>query len=107
TTFAGGPASPPVSLFDFQVNGFGGVDFQQDGLAPAQLRRALVALVETGTSRIFLTLISAPIDRLCARLERLEALRPRLGSSADVIAGYHLEGPWLSREEGYCGAHDP
>jgi N-acetylglucosamine-6-phosphate deacetylase len=100
-------ASAPPSLFDFQVNGFGGVDFQQDGLTPSQLLQAVAALARCGTGQIFVTLISDTIDRLCARLENLENLRCGEPALRRAIAGYHLEGPWLSPETGYCGAHNP
>jgi N-acetylglucosamine-6-phosphate deacetylase len=93
--------------FDMQVNGFGGVDFQQDGLTPAMLDHAVSGLLAHGTGRILLTLITDTIDRLCRRLEEIERLCQGNGRARGVIAGYHLEGPWLSREEGYHGAHDP
>lgn len=92
-------------FFDHQVNGFAGVDFQQPDLSAAQLGAALRALRERQT-RILLTLITDRIDALCARLERLEALA-REQPDADVIAGYHLEGPYLSPLPGYHGAHPP
>lgn len=94
-------------LFDFQVNGFGGVDFQQDGLSGDQLRQAIVALRRHGTFRIFATLITDEIDRLCVRFEHLEKLCGADAMARETIAGYHLEGPWLSPEPGYRGAHPP
>jgi N-acetylglucosamine-6-phosphate deacetylase len=94
-------------LFDLQVNGFAGVDFQQDDLRPRDLARAVAALRSRNTERILLTLITERIDRLCAKLGRLEAFRRRSPVGAATIAGYHLEGPYLLPEPGYCGAHDP
>ncbi len=106
------PAAPDPNvsaggLFDFQVNGFGGVDFQRDGLTRDQLRRAVTALRTHGAGRIFVTLITDESDRLCARLRRFEELRADDEAAARMIAGYHLEGPWLSPQPGYCGAHPP
>lgn len=94
-------------LFDFQVNGFGGVDFQQDGLGADELRHAVAVLRLHGVERIFLTLITDEVDRLCRRLENIERLRALDSAVAAMIAGYHLEGPWLSPEPGFCGAHRP
>ncbi len=97
--------SSNTSLFDIQINGFAGVDFQRDGLALPELRRAVEALRAHETHRIFLTLISDKIDALCRRFERIEALRHQEPLIAETICGYHLEGPFLNPEEGYCGAH--
>ncbi len=98
------PSSP---LFDFQVNGFGGVDFQRDGLSTDDLRRAASALRQHGVGSIFATLITAEVECLCRRLEAMEGARAQDAAVAGMIAGYHLEGPWLSPRPGYHGAHPP
>ncbi|MEO6246672.1 MAG: N-acetylglucosamine-6-phosphate deacetylase, partial [Opitutaceae bacterium] len=38
-------------------------------------------------------------------LEQFEKLRFASPACAQMIAGYHIEGPWLSPEPGYRGAH--
>jgi N-acetylglucosamine-6-phosphate deacetylase len=96
---------PAAPLFDFQVNGFGGVDFQRDDLARANLGHAVGALRQHGVGAIFVTLITAEIDALCRRLEAFERACARDRAVARMIAGYHLEGPWLSAEPGFRGAH--
>ncbi|MBC7369366.1 MAG: N-acetylglucosamine-6-phosphate deacetylase [Undibacterium sp.] len=92
-------------LFDFQVNGFGGVDFQRDDLTVAQFERAVAVLRSHGTAGIFATLITDEIETLCRRFAAFEKLCASAPSSANAILGYHLEGPWLSPEPGYRGAH--
>jgi len=94
-------------LFDFQVNGFAGVDFQRDGLTPADWSRAARALRGHGARAIFVTFVTARVDRLCRRLEACERARSRSPVLRSLVAGYHLEGPWLSPEAGYRGAHPP
>jgi len=105
------PTSPshdiPDSLVDFQVNGFAGVDFQSDALDASQLRRAVAALRRHRVARIFATLITDDVDRLCRRFERFEQLCAEDSAARQLIAGYHLEGPWLSPVPGFCGAHSP
>lgn len=91
--------------FDLQVNGFAGVDFQQADLTAHELRRAVVGLHHHGTSRILLTLITDSIGRLWAKLANIESILRRHPSLAETIVGYHLEGPYLLPEPGYCGAH--
>jgi N-acetylglucosamine-6-phosphate deacetylase len=94
-----------MRLFDFQVNGFAGVDFQSHDLSVEELRAAVKGLEEHQTSGILLTLITDTGDALCRKLENIEALRSRDETLARVIKGYHLEGPWISTEPGYHGAH--
>jgi N-acetylglucosamine-6-phosphate deacetylase len=96
---------PELPLFDFQVNGFGGVDFQRDDLSEEDLRRATSALRQHGTGAIFATLVTAEVDRLCRRFEAMERARSRDAAVARMVAGYHLEGPWLSPKPGFRGAH--
>src|SRR5688500_14929818 len=93
--------------FDLQVNGFAGIDFQRDDLTAEMLERAVAGLLAHGTGRILLTLITDRVDRLCRRLEAIEQLCRVSEAARQVIIGYHLEGPWLSPEPGYHGAHDP
>jgi N-acetylglucosamine-6-phosphate deacetylase len=97
--------APP--LLDVQVNGFGGVDFQQDNLSSADLLRAIRALRATGCARACVTLITDDWPRLLDRLKHLCELRASNSELISAIAGWHLEGPFLSAEPGYHGAHPP
>ena len=102
------PASSPLpGLFDFQVNGFGGVDFQAETLTRAELEHAVAVMRRHGLAGIFATLITDEIDAHCRRLENFERLRAASPEIARMIVGYHIEGPWLSPEPGYRGAHPP
>ena len=96
-----------TSLFDIQVNGFAGVDFQQGDLSAADLRLAVDGLAAHETRRFFLTLITDGIGSLCAKLKNLERIRAADPTVKEAVCGYHIEGPWLSAEPGYRGAHDP
>lgn len=94
-------------LFDLQVNGFAGVDFQRPEITRAGLERAAEALRRHRTTGILFTLITDTIDALAAQLERVERFRAESASLQEMIAGYHIEGPYLLPELGYHGAHDP
>lgn len=94
-----------AKLFDFQVNGFAGVDFQGDHLKQEDMAQAVAALRRHRTTAILVTLITDRVDALCRKLERLESYRRRDERIAAVVRGYHLEGPWISTEPGYHGAH--
>jgi N-acetylglucosamine-6-phosphate deacetylase len=96
-----------TSLFDIQINGFAGVDFQHADLTAAQVRRAVDALGRHQTLRFFIALITDSIAALETKLANLERIRARDPVVASAVCGYHLEGPWLSPSAGYRGAHDP
>jgi len=95
----------PVSLFDIQVNGFAGVDFQAARPEAAALRHACGALRRHGTHRILLTLITDDIDALEEKFARIEEIRAGDPLVRETVPGYHLEGPWLNPADGYRGAH--
>jgi N-acetylglucosamine-6-phosphate deacetylase len=102
------PEEPAIAgLFDFQVNGFAGIDFQQDDLELRDVQRAVSGLRQHGTSRIFVTIVTDEVDRMCRRLERFEAFCRLDPAVASMCVGYHLEGPWMSPQPGFRGAHPP
>ncbi|MBM6592500.1 N-acetylglucosamine-6-phosphate deacetylase [Microvirga pudoricolor] len=92
-------------LFDLQVNGFAGVDFNDAGLTPEAFDRALAGMLETGVTLCLPTLITADEATLAVRFRALDhAVREsRLGPR--MVPGYHLEGPFLNPTEGYAGCH--
>jgi N-acetylglucosamine-6-phosphate deacetylase len=101
------PNSISPRWFDFQVNGFGGIDFQAETLTLAEMDHAVTVLLRHGVAGIFLTLITDEIDAHCRRLENFERLCAVSSRVAKMVVGYHIEGPWLSPEPGFRGAHPP
>jgi N-acetylglucosamine-6-phosphate deacetylase len=95
------------ALVDLQVNGFAGIDFQQDNHSVDQLLAAVRSLRTAGCTRFLLTLITDDWPKLLARLRVLRALRATSSELQRAIAGWHIEGPFLSAETGFCGAQDP
>ncbi|MEE2615464.1 MAG: N-acetylglucosamine-6-phosphate deacetylase [Verrucomicrobiota bacterium] len=96
---------PP--LVDLQINGFAGIDFQKDKLSVEQLMHATSALENSGCSKFFFTLITSEWDIMTERLAKAKELRDKHTKLQQAIAGWHIEGPFLSSETGYCGAHPP
>jgi N-acetylglucosamine-6-phosphate deacetylase len=86
-------------LFDLQVNGFGGVDFNAPGLTEDRVDAALARMRVTGVTRCLPTLITSSFERFAA------SARVLAGMSRDAIAGLHMEGPYISPEDGARGAH--
>jgi N-acetylglucosamine-6-phosphate deacetylase len=83
-------------LFDLQVNGYAGVDFNDPSITPAGVDQALEAMLEDGVTGCLPTIITAFPDELEARFLALDAAiaASRLGPS--MAPGYHLEGPFLN-----------
>lgn len=94
-------------LFDLQVNGFGGVDFQQDDLSARQMLLAVNQLRLAGCLRFLPTLITDEWAKMTTRLRRLVAMRAEWPELQVAISGWHIEGPFLSAEPGFHGAHNP
>ena len=106
------PSAPENSwiaptLFDLQINGYGGIDFQQDNLTEANLLSAARQLRRDGCAQFFLTLITEDWSKLTARLRQVTKLRSQSTELQSAIAGWHIEGPFLSDKPGFHGAHDP
>jgi N-acetylglucosamine-6-phosphate deacetylase len=86
-------------FFDLQVNGFGGVDFNDPRTGPDDVAETIALLRATGVTRFLPTLITAPLERFaaCART---------LADHADpAIPGLHMEGPYIAHEA--RGVHSP
>lgn len=96
----------PGGYFDLQANGFAGVDFQR-AMSPEALEGAVAALHRHRTPRILITLITDTVDAFAGQLAHLERLAQASPAVRAMVAGYHLEGPYLLPEPGYHGAHDP
>jgi N-acetylglucosamine-6-phosphate deacetylase len=94
-----------AGLFDLQVNGFAGIDFNAETIDTDRLDHALEAMLATGVTACLPTLITAPADVLAARFIALDraVAQSRLGPI--MVPGYHLEGPFLNPAEGYAGCH--
>lgn len=96
--------SSPVWL-DPQVNGYAGVDFNAVGCTDADIRRACEALRLGGVRAILATIITDEIPRMAAKLRRLAECRLADPLVAEVIAGFHVEGPFLNPDDTFRGAH--
>lgn len=83
---------------DMHVHGGGGGSYT-DGVT-AEVHTAVEFHRSQGTTTTLASVVSASSDDLITHVRRLRPL-----VEAGVVAGIHLEGPWLSHAR--CGAHDP
>ena len=85
-----------MNPFDLQVNGYAGVDFSALELTGEQLHTACSAIRRDGGDRILATVITDSVEGLERKLTNLASLRDRDELAGEVIAGFHIEGPFLS-----------
>ncbi len=91
-----GTATVVPGFVDTHVHGGGGGSFSD----PGQTAAAVGQHLRHGTTTLVASLVTEAPAKLLAQVRALaEQVR------AGVIAGIHLEGPWLSADR--CGAHDP
>ncbi len=91
--------------FDLQLNGYRGVDFNADDLTADSCHAACADLRADGVAGVLATIITDSLNRMAARLTRIAAIHGQDPLAADVIRGFHVEGPFLHPEPGYAGAH--
>jgi len=92
-------------LVDLQVNGFGGVDFNSPGLSPELFQHSLESMLASGVSTCLPTVITGSEKHMKSCLSDLENCRESIPLAKLMVAGYHLEGPFLSKLEGFSGCH--
>lgn len=91
---------------DLQVNGYGGVDFSDAAVAPEQFAAACRGVLSRGTVAFLPTLITSS-DATYRRNLPLLAELMESPEFRDRLLGFHIEGPFISKEPGAVGAHDP
>jgi len=84
---------------DLQVNGFVGIDFTDPALTPGGVDRAVAAIEKTGVTRFLPTIITSSLETFAA------CARTVVRTKHAAIAGIHMEGPYISPEDGPRGAH--
>ncbi|PWU08612.1 MAG: N-acetylglucosamine-6-phosphate deacetylase [Verrucomicrobia bacterium] len=92
-------------FFDLQVNGFDGRSFAGPEVAIEDVEHIARAVLRTGTTRFLPTVISADLDTLCRQLSVLAEAIERNPLVRAMCPGIHLEGPFISPEDGPRGAH--
>jgi N-acetylglucosamine-6-phosphate deacetylase len=91
-------------FIDVQVNGWGGVAFNDPALTTEQVESVTRRLWQTGVTLYCPTLITDSFENLSRGLAAIA--RAKAESPVGVaILGIHLEGPYLSPEDGPRGAH--
>lgn len=103
--FGGSELYVAGGFFDPQVNGYGGIDFNGKNLTSEMLHQAARSIASSGTTQFLATLITASRERLVAQLRALARAFESDHLLGRMCIGVHLEGPYISPEEGPRGIH--
>ncbi len=92
-------------LFDLQINGHGGIWFSKQDLTADEVLRVLEAQFRHGITRLCPTLVTASFETLAGGFTAIRAACEQHAWAAQMVPGCHLEGPYISAEDGPRGAH--
>lgn len=95
-----------AGLTDLQVNGYAGLDCNAPPLADDLVARLTRALWREGVTTYLPTVITNSDESIMASLRAIARARTADPLLAATVAGVHLEGPFISPEDGPRGAHD-
>jgi N-acetylglucosamine-6-phosphate deacetylase len=101
------PENPPFLVpgwIDLQVNGFAGVDYNSPSSTHQEIALSIRAMFACGVTRFFPTVITASPENMSAALSNLAAAKESL-AEGPAMEAFHLEGPYISAEDGPRGAH--
>jgi N-acetylglucosamine-6-phosphate deacetylase len=93
-------------LVDLQVNGYGGMDFNSTPLVEEVVWRVTRALWREGVTTYYPTIITNGDEAIEGAVRTIARARSRDGLVEASVAGIHLEGPFISPEDGPRGAHN-
>ena len=92
-------------LVDLQINGYKGFDFNKKGLSESDVVAITELIWEQGITTYFPTIVTNSDENIQATLETISKTCETSNAISDTIGGIHLEGPFLSAEDGPRGAH--
>jgi len=106
---SGGPEGETAwlaaGLIDLQVNGFCGCDLNSETVDSDVVIALVDMLAATGVTTFLPTIITASEQRILAAVRAIAQARKASARAAHAIPFIHVEGPFLSPEDGPRGAH--
>src|SRR5215470_15118024 len=92
-------------LIDIQINGYDGVDFNNPDINTEQIVAATRQLWRTGVTAFSPTIITESFDHISKCVSNLARAADESPEFARAMIGIHVEGPFISPEDGPRGAH--
>jgi len=90
---------------DLQVNGFHGVDWNDPKTDPERIAEAVRHIWSTGVAALCPTVITGSSEQITRCLGNVTRATEQFPEVARTSIGIHLEGPFISPEDGPRGAH--
>ncbi|MFN8241234.1 MAG: N-acetylglucosamine-6-phosphate deacetylase [Bacteroidales bacterium] len=91
-------------LIDNQVNGYVNVNFSNPGITTDQFDKLVIEMSGDGITAFVPTVITDSDNNLKSAFRNLAKLVNE-SQYGEMVPGFHLEGPYLSKSEGYYGCH--
>lgn len=89
---------------DLQVNGFAGVDYNSPQSSADRIGHSIREMFRTGVTRFFPTVITGSPEDMTGALRNLAQVKEEIPEGRAMEA-FHVEGPYISPEDGPRGAH--
>jgi N-acetylglucosamine-6-phosphate deacetylase len=103
------PAFLAPGWIDLQVNGFAGVDYNSAASSHEEIALSIRAMFACGVTRFFPTVITGSPHNMAAALRHLANAKESIAEGAarlgEAMEAFHLEGPYISPDDGPRGAH--
>jgi N-acetylglucosamine-6-phosphate deacetylase len=93
------------ALLDIQMNGCGGCEFCDENLTESDVKRIAEMTAASGATRFLPTLTTQSDRAFHAALKTINRTCESDHVTARRIPGVHIEGPFISRNDGPRGAH--
>jgi N-acetylglucosamine-6-phosphate deacetylase len=94
-----------AGLIDLQVNGYGGIDLNDGVVTPARVSALARILLSLGVTTFLPTLVTAAEEAIVAGLRAIAEARASDPVAERMIPFVHVEGPFVSPNDGPRGAH--
>lgn len=90
---------------ELQLNGYLGIDFNHPATTPERIREAILEVRKTGVTALCPTIITGSAAHIEGCLANLVTAIETYPDVARAVVGIHIEGPYISPEDGPRGAH--
>jgi N-acetylglucosamine-6-phosphate deacetylase len=94
------------ALIDVQVNGMGGFNLNGDAASVDTVRGTIAALHREGVTRFCPTIVTATEESIVASVASVAQACEQDAAVEHAVLGIHVEGPFISPEDGPRGAHN-
>lgn len=91
-------------FIDIQVNGYAGVDFGDPNASLEAINHAIDVLLSKGVTRFFPTIITGSQEEILGALRNVAKAKREL-PNGKAMEAIHVEGPYISPNDGPRGAH--